>query len=76
MRNNQWGVSMKICIDLGGGAGTSDTDAKMLLYFMIGIMILCGVLFLICDVIPWILQFVHSTMCTFSPNWKMASDCL
>ena len=45
MRNNQWGVSMKICIDLGGGAGMSGTDAKMLLYFMIGIMILCGVIF-------------------------------
>lgn len=63
---------MKICIDFGsGGGGITPLDAQMLYYFMLGILILLIALFVICDVIPWISNLVHSTMCNVS-NWSVA----
>lgn len=65
---------MKICIDFGSGGGVTLQDMKMLHYLMIAILVFAIGLFIICDVIPWIQQFIHSTLCSV-PNWPVAGGC-
>jgi hypothetical protein len=66
---------MKICIDFGSGGGITPHDAKMLHYILLVILFIFVLIFLICDVIPWINGFMHSMICNVAPKWPVIGGC-